>query len=225
MISRKPNVLIVDDEQVVCDVLHDELGERGYRCTAVLSGAEALIKLAAQHFEVALLDIKLPGMSGMDVLREICLNHGSTATIMITAVRDIDTVVEAMKLGASDYIVKPFNLEQVVNSIRAAAGTEPATDKSPTRIDAIARGVEARLDSFLGYSKIVTQESIDIARQLGIAEEEIQRWAAMRAGRDARRHAAIESSLNKLKRSPFAQRMMGLAIPYQLVPKPDELQN
>ncbi len=120
MVSKKPNVLIVDDEQVVCDLLHDELSERGYLCTTVLSGDDALGKLAKQDFDVVLLDIRLPGMSGMEVLREIWLNHGNTATIMITAVNDVDTAVEAMKLGASDYIVKPFDLDRVNTSIRAA---------------------------------------------------------------------------------------------------------
>lgn len=85
---------------MVCDLLREELSERGYLCTTVLRGDEALAKLAEQHFQVVLLDIRLPGMSGMEVLREIWLNHGNTATIMITAVNDVDTAVAAMKLGA-----------------------------------------------------------------------------------------------------------------------------
>jgi len=207
MVSVKPSVLIVDDEQVVCDVLCDELTERGYLCTAVPSGNEALARLAAQDFEVTLLDIRLPGMSGMEVLREIWSNHSGTAIIMITAVNDVDTASEAMKLGAADYIVKPFNLDRVATSIRMALETRPATDKSSARMDAIARGVEARLDSLLGYSRIVAQETIGIARQLDIPAKEIQRWLAITARDDASRNAAIASS------------------PYQFTPKPDESQN
>jgi len=225
MVSQKPSVLIVDDEQVVCDVLSDELSGQGYLCCTVLSGNEALTKLATGDFEVILLDIRLPGMSGMEVLREIWLNHSDTATIVITAVNDVDTAVEAMKLGASDYIVKPFNLDEVNTSIHKVLETKQATDKSPTGMDAIARGVKARLDSLLGYSKIVAQETIDIARWLGMPEKEIRRWAAIRARHDARRNAAIESLLNKLERSPLAQKMMGIAVPYLWIPKPDESHN
>lgn len=62
MVDKKPKVLVVDDEQVVCDLLYSELFERGYLCTTVLSGDDALAKLATQHFDVVLLDIRLPGM-------------------------------------------------------------------------------------------------------------------------------------------------------------------
>ncbi len=188
MLNKKPSILIVDDEQVVCDVLYDVLSKRGYLCTTVLDGDDALAKLATQDFDVVLLDIRLPGMSGMEVLREIWLNHGNTATIMITAVNDIDTAVEAIKLGASDYIVKPFDTDRITTSIRTALETKPAIDKSFTEMDAIARGVETKLDPFSSYSKIVTQRTTDIARQLNIAEEEIQRWAAAKAPLDSERN-------------------------------------
>ena len=223
--SEKSKILIVDDEQVVCDVLHDELSERGYLCTTVLSGDDALGKLSTEDFQVVLLDIRLPGMSGMEVLREIWLNQGNTATIMITAVNDLATVVEAKKLGASDYIVKPFDLDRVYTSIRTALQTKPAISKSSTEMNAIARGVEARLDSLLGYSKIVTQETIDIARQLGIAEEEIQEWAAVKARLDSERNRVIKSSLNKLQRSPLAQSIMGITEIHLYPPKSSESLN
>jgi DNA-binding NtrC family response regulator len=193
MVNKKPGVLIVDDEPVVCDLLHSELSERGYQCTAVLSGKDALAQLASQDFDAVLLDIRLPGMSGMDVLREIWLNHNTTATIMITAVNDVDTAVEAMKLGASDYIVKPFDLDRVDTSIRTALETKPTAETAPSDMDAIARGVEARLDPLSSYSEMVTRRTIDIAWQLGIPEEEIQRWAVAKAGLDAKVARLIKS--------------------------------
>jgi len=180
--DKKPRVLIVDDEQVVCDLLHDELSDRGYLCVTALNGDEALKNLAKQDFDVVLLDIRLPGMSGMEVLREIWLNHSNAATIMITAVNDVDTAVEAMKLGASDYIVKPFELDRVDTSIRTALETKQAAEKSPAEMEAIARGVEATLDPFSAYSKVVTQRTVEVARHLGINEEEIRRWATTKLG-------------------------------------------
>lgn len=193
MAGKNPRVLIVDDEPVVCDLLHEGLSERGYLCTAVLNGNDALAKLAKEDFDVVLLDIRLPGMSGMDVLREIWLNHSNTAAIMITAIKDVDTAVEAMKLGASDYIVKPFDLDRVEASIHTTLETKPAADKPPTELDAIAHGIEAKLDSLTLNAWVVTQRTTGIARQLGIAEEEIQRWITARTELDTKRGKIIKS--------------------------------
>jgi len=222
MVSEKPSVLIVDDEQVVCDVLHDELSERGYLCTTVLNGNDALAKLTTEDFDVALLDIRLNGMSGMAILHEIWLNHGNTATIMITAINDVATAVEAMKLGAADYITKPFDLDRIYTSINTVLETKSVTNKPPSEMDAIASGVEARFDQFSSYSKMVTQDTIEIARQLGIAEEEIQRWAAAKAKFISERDSAINSALSKLERSPLAQNILGITEPYRHTPESNE---
>jgi len=225
MVNKKPGVLIVDDEQIVCDILYDELNERGYECATAFNGSDALAKLATGDFDLVLLDIRLPGMSGIEVLRELWLNHHNTAVIMVTAVNDVDTAVGAMKLGASDYIVKPFDLDRVYTSILIALETKPATDKSSTEMDAIACGVEAKLDPLSSHSKMVTQRTIDIARHLDIPEEEIQRWAAAKARLDSERNRVITSSLNKLKRSPLAQCAMGMTKLYQHTSNSTESQN
>ena len=140
-----------------------------------------------------MLDIRLSGMSGMEVLREIWLNHIDTATIMITAVNDVDTAVKAMKLGAADYIVKPFDMDRVNTSIRTVLKTKRATSKPSSQMDAIAVGVEVKLDPLSNYSKLVMERTIDIARQLGIAEAEIQRWVKARARLDSKRRRVINS--------------------------------
>ena len=225
MVCQKPSVLIVDDEQAVCDLLHDELSERGYLCATALDGNEALAKLATEDFNVALVDIKLARVSGIEVLRKMQSNYPNTVAIMITAVNKVDTAVEAIKLGASDYIVKPLDLDRVNTSIRTALETKQVTSKSSTEMDAIARGVEAREELLTGYSKTVTERTIDIARQLGMAEEEIQRWVAARAMLDSERNRIIESLLDKLKRSPFAQRLLGMTELHRYKAKPDESQN
>ncbi len=181
MAGNEPNILIVDDEKVICNLLHDELTERGYQCAAAMSGDEALAKLKQGKFDVILLDIRLPGMSGMEVLREVWLNHADTAAIMITAVNDVDTAVEAMKLGASDYLVKPFNLDKVDASIRHAIETKQPTGKSVSEMDAIASGVATSLDPLSSFSKAITRRTADIARQLGIDEKKIQRWATAKS--------------------------------------------
>lgn len=181
--------------------------------------------MAIEDFDAVLLDIRLPGMSGMEVLREIWLNHGKTATIMITAVNDVDTAVEAIKLGASDYIVKPFELDKVATSVRTTLETKPVTGKVSSDMDVLARGVERKVESITHYSWIVTERTIGIAQQLGIAEEEIQRWAETRAELDSEKERTIKSLLDKLRRSSLAQSMKDVTELYQHTPKSDEPQN
>lgn len=183
MAGEKACILIVDDEKAIRDLLLNELFYRGYQCTAVDSGDKALGKLASQAFDLALLDIRLPGMSGMTVLSEIWQNYRSIATIMITAVDDINTAVQAIKHGAADYIVKPFDLDRVSSSVAAALLTarEQTTTRSAAEIEAIAAGVEAQVDPLSSYSRTVIDRTVVMARQLGIDENEIQRWATTRS--------------------------------------------
>ena len=192
MVSRNRTILIVDDEPVVCEFLSDGLKEKGYLCAIAMNGPEALEKLAKENFALMLLDIKLPGISGMEVLRETRLKHSKTATIMITAVRNVTTVVEAMKLGAFDYLVKPFKLDRVDTSIRVALEARQAIEESSTVMEALARGVELTLDSFTAYSKLVTERTIAIAHDMGIAEEEIKQWVAAKEMLDSKRDRIIK---------------------------------
>ncbi len=225
MIYEKPSVLIVDDEKMVCDLLTAELEDRGYSCATVYNGNKALSKLATQDFHVVLLDIRLPGISGIEVLKEIRTNYDDVATIMITAINDVYAAIEVMKLGAVDYIVKPFELERITTSINTALETKGALHRAPTEMDAIAFGVEAGQNLFDSHSKIVTQATIDIARRIDIADKEIQSWAAARAKLDSERERVIKSAMNKFERNPLAQKLMGMTDLHRFKINPDESQN
>ena len=244
---EKLKVLIIDDEEIVCDLLKNELSENGYLCTIALNASAAFKILETDKFEIVLLDIRLPGISGMDILREIRLNHHNSAAIMITAVNQIDVVIEAMKLGASDYIVKPFTLDRVNASIRQVLETKKylsgkinsnaqyfadgtKEDRQAMGIyfkqmDAIASGVDASYDMFIGYSNIVTERTIEIAKQLDIPEKEIQRWAIARSTLYYNKRRALNSSLDKLRRNPLAQWIMGIMPSCLDIPNLDEDQN
>ena len=129
MVNKNIKILVVDDDQVVCDVVSQTLAMGGYRCTTVLRSGDALDKLATEKFNLVVLDIKLPDMSGIEVLRQIQSKRNDTPVIMLSAVNDVDTAVEAMKLGASDYIVKPFGLDRLDKSVRMALEAEqPVTN-------------------------------------------------------------------------------------------------
>jgi DNA-binding NtrC family response regulator len=111
-------ILIVDDEPLNLDLLDQELAELGHGTIRAADGAEALLKLETANPELVLLDYQMPGMNGIEVLREIRKRDKSTPVVIITAYGTIERAVEAVKAGADDFITKPFDpdhLALVVN--------------------------------------------------------------------------------------------------------------
>jgi DNA-binding NtrC family response regulator len=121
-------VLIVDDEKNIRNTLLQALEPLDLASDAAVNGEEALGKLKEGEYGIVLLDLKMPGMDGMEVLRRIRQRHGDVRVVMITAHGTIDSAVEAMKLGAVDFIQKPFapkEIRAVVEGIRARERLEP----------------------------------------------------------------------------------------------------
>lgn len=116
-------ILVVDDERTVREIISEKLNSAGFHCVSVGSTAEALRELEKASFNLALADIRMPGPSGMELLREIRIGYPDTSVIMVTAVDEVGTALEAMRLGASDYIVKPFNLDAVLLAVERALET------------------------------------------------------------------------------------------------------
>ncbi len=113
MLETKGSILIVDDEESIRDVISRGLQKDGYDCVMASDGTEALETVSKQSFDLVLLDIKMPGVSGIEVLSQIMTEHPDTCVIMATAVADGHTAVEAMKMGALDYITKPLNMNDL----------------------------------------------------------------------------------------------------------------
>jgi len=113
-------VLVVDDDEGVRNLLRRILEETGYQVTTAADGEEALYEVALGEVEVVLLDIKMPGMSGMEVLKKLDEDSLGVCVIMVTSVVDTETAVEAMKLGAYDYIIKPFARDDVLQKVLGA---------------------------------------------------------------------------------------------------------
>ena len=120
MVPGKRTVLIVDDEPSIRENLERVLKSSGYETVVAEDGQAALDRAAEQEFEVVLLDIGLPGISGMDVLRRLSGEYPDTCVIMVTAVEEVETAVEAMRSGAYDYLSKPFNLEDILLRVERA---------------------------------------------------------------------------------------------------------
>ena len=120
MEKAKGIILIVDDEESIRDLLSTKLKADGYDCEVAADGNEALWKAFMKDFDIVLLDIKMPGLSGMEVLSRIVIDHPDTSVVMVTAVLDTKTAVEAMRQGAYDYVTKPFNLDDLGARIKRA---------------------------------------------------------------------------------------------------------
>lgn len=116
----KGTILIVDDEEAIRGILSRKLESDGYHCEAAADGKEALWKAFMKDFDLVLMDIKMPGLSGMEALPQLVTNHPDTCVVMMTAVVDTETAVEAMKLGACDYVIKPFDLDDLGMRVQKA---------------------------------------------------------------------------------------------------------
>ena len=122
--SRKiESVLVVDDEAVIRNGIKRALQNRDIPSTLAANGREALDLLDHQAFDLVLLDIRMPDMSGMEVLKKIRSRHNNTKIVMITGYPTIDTAVKCIKLGAVDYLVKPFRLDDLEAALKKIQDT------------------------------------------------------------------------------------------------------
>ncbi len=115
-----PKILIIDDDTSLRRVLEYNLQEAGYRVLSAASGEEGLRLFAEEAPELVITDMKMPGMDGMQVLKCIKANSPDTLVIIITAFGTVDIAVEAMKVGAYDYITKPFNRDELRMTVAKA---------------------------------------------------------------------------------------------------------
>ena len=120
---KRYRVLAVDDEHLIRWSIEQSLNKLGYEVFTAASGEEALDMVREEHPDVVLLDINLPGISGVEVLARIKEFDEDIVVIMITAQAGLETAIKAMRLGAYDYIGKPFNLDEVAISIKKAMET------------------------------------------------------------------------------------------------------
>jgi len=113
-------VLLVDDEVVFTENMTTLLTSRGYQIKAVNSGDSAIRALESDDFDVVVLDLKMPGMDGMETLKEIKKLGLFTETLILTGHGAVDTALEAMKLGAYDYLTKPCEVDELVEKLEGA---------------------------------------------------------------------------------------------------------
>lgn len=111
-------ILIVDDDAEFRSNLTEVLTGAGYRTDSAVSAKEAIEKIGAMDFDIALLDFMMPKMSGMEALLAMKRLQPKTKVIMITAFASVENAIDAIKKGASDYVSKPFKINELLNTIR-----------------------------------------------------------------------------------------------------------
>jgi len=119
-ISETPRLLVVDDEESIRVALARFLRSRGYEVTAVSSAVDALAALDRDHCDLALCDVRMPAMTGMELLPALLEKDADLAVVMLTAVNDAATATEAIARGASDYLVKPIELADLHAAVEKA---------------------------------------------------------------------------------------------------------
>lgn len=111
-------LLIVEDEKQICDTIAKSLYDAGYEVDTCYDGEEALECILAEDYDLIVLDLNLPGMDGMDILRELRQKNEETKVLILSARGQIADKVEGLDAGANDYLTKPFHLDELAARIR-----------------------------------------------------------------------------------------------------------
>ena len=196
-------ILIVDDEEMICDMLSRRLTQEGFFCVTARNGKEALNHFYKDAFSLIISDIKMPEMDGIELLKRVKAMHPKMIVIIVTAYPEIDMAVEAMRVGAYDFIIKPADLDLVMLSVRRALEkkrleeeveiyhknlerlVEERTVKlqqayrtlKKAHLDSVkvlAEAIDAKDPYTRGHSDRVRRMSLQIATSLGFSEERVE---------------------------------------------------
>jgi len=203
MVSQQERILIVDDEAAIRKLLCQKLSREGYQCEDADSAVQTLDKLRSSPAELVILDIKIPGKSGIELLSEIKADYPHTMIIMATAITETSIAIQCMKQGADDYVCKPFNLDEVAASVARTLDKrrlqlkieeyqqhlEEQVDQQTMEIrklflgaiEALVFALEAKDRYTAGHSQRVTEIAVAIGSQLGLSADDIEdlRWAGL----------------------------------------------
>jgi putative nucleotidyltransferase with HDIG domain len=196
-------ILIVDDEELICRLLAQRLTSEGYACVTANNGREALSHFYKDTFSLIISDIRMPEMDGIELLKRVKDLNPNMMVIMVTAYPELDMAVEAMRLGAYDFIIKPADLDLILLSVRKAlekrrleeeleayhknlerlveertAGLQHAyrvlKKAHLDSVKVLAEAIDAKDPYTRGHSDRVRRMSLRIAGHLGFSEERLE---------------------------------------------------
>ncbi len=200
------NLMIVDDEPIVRKSLSDWLKEEGFDILTAEDGYKAIELIEKEKVHCVILDLKMPGIDGIQVLKEIKAKRPETKVIMITAYGTIQNAVEAMKIGATDYITKPFDPEDIVESIKRALSLtatkfeivqEVITEERPVSEEALKKVADTHVMKALNFYRegMYEEALIELKNALKIFPdyEEVKRYIRkIERERDFMKPAVVE---------------------------------
>jgi signal transduction histidine kinase len=157
-VTRSANILIVDDENIVRKSLRRRLSKEGYHCEEADGAEQALKRLDDNKIDLIILDIRMPGKSGLELLPEIKDRYPDIAVIMITAVMETEVAVDCMKQGATDYVTKPFNLDKVLLVVDQALQKRNLERKNREHFQSLEQRLQAENEQRTGFLQSVAHE-------------------------------------------------------------------
>ncbi len=161
----KGNILIIEDEIKIARFVEMELNYEGYKVTKVHDGRQGLMKARNEEFDLILLDIMLPSMNGIEVLRRI-REESEVPVIMLTAKDETMDKVTGLDMGADDYITKPFEIEELLARIRVALKRKKITKKEELRYKELLMDLEGYNLSYNGENIELTKKEFELLRYL-----------------------------------------------------------
>jgi putative two-component system response regulator len=203
MPDQQETLLIVDDEIAIRNLLRQKLSREGYQCEEADGAEQTMNTLTTSPIALVILDIKMPGKSGIELLPEIKSGYHDTAVIMATAVTDVNVAIQCLKQGADDYICKPFNLEEVSLSVQRALEKrrlkleireyqqflEERVEEQTGEIrkiflgaiEALVTALEAKDKYTGGHSRRVTEIALALGNELALSAKDMEdlRWASL----------------------------------------------
>jgi len=223
-------ILIVDDEEAIREVVSTLLTAQGYQCQTAGNGEEAINKMREGGFDLVLSDLVMPGVDGLKLIELVRGYDPEVPVIMVTAMHDISTAIEAMRRGAYDYILKPFEKEQLFLSVRRALEHRRLIYENRLYQQELERRVEERTLQLsqaleeLEQSYDYTLEALASALDLKDAETEghCQRVTAMTIV-IARAMGVAEAELRQIARGAFLHDIGKMGIPDSILRKPGPL--
>ena len=200
--TMSPRILIVDDEIEITEILADLLSE-DYECLRAGSAEEALERLTNSEFQLVISDITMPGMSGLDMIPHVKELSPDTVVVMISGMQTVESAIEALRLGAFDYVMKPFDLRQVEAVVKRALEhndlvvakrryenhLEELVEQRTIELDkalnslegayrstlkALTAALETRDSETHGHSERVVTYSLRLGREYGLSSEEMK---------------------------------------------------
>jgi DNA-binding NtrC family response regulator len=187
-------VLAIDDEQNIRRLIRNEFSLEGYDVTTARSGEEGLALIQQNHFDVILLDIKLPKLNGIEVLRKVKEISAGIEVIMITGYGDIQSAVDSLKLGARDYVTKPFKLDDLLTIVQKAVIDSKANHFQPQ--ESIGDSL-SKLKDFVICPSASMQSVYQMARRVAKTDHTILIHGETGVGKDVLARQIHEQSLRQ----------------------------